>query len=228
LSGLENLLSLNGELYIKENPLLANLGGLNNLESIAGFLNISGNSSLTGLSELSNLTTIGGDLTISYNSMLTSLSGIHQIEAVSITGLTIYHNLALTTCAVKSICAYLELPNGSILIQQNGPDCANADEVMAICDTIGIDENNANIRLSVYPNPFNNLLSIDYFLTEACIISLTIINPLGQETAVLQNDPQISGDHHFRWDSGNLPAGIYNCRITTGRSVVSMKIVKLK
>jgi hypothetical protein len=37
-----------------------------------------------------------------------------------------------------------------------------------------------------------------------------------------------SGSHQVFWNTGNLPAGIYYCRLQAGERIVSNKIVKTK
>lgn len=78
LSGLNNVTSIGGGLYISYNNALLSLSGLDNLTSIEGDLLIEGNYSLTNLLGLINMTHIGGDLEILGGSNLGSLSGLNN------------------------------------------------------------------------------------------------------------------------------------------------------
>lgn len=81
-SGLENVVSIEGNLLIeRNNPNFSSLSGLENLTSIGGDLLIERNYNLINLTDLEDLTSIGGDLNISQNS-LDSLVGLENITTV--------------------------------------------------------------------------------------------------------------------------------------------------
>ncbi len=153
-SGLDNLTSIGGKLRIgpeilggtgtsiEPNTCLTSLTGLNSLTSIGGDLIIFGNGALTSIAELGNLTHIGGDLEIGFdgysglicgNSALNSLAGLENIDASSISDITIVNNIALSLCAVQSICDYLASPNGVVDIYGNATGCNNPPEVANGC-----------------------------------------------------------------------------------------------
>jgi hypothetical protein len=96
LSGLENIESVDGTLEIKDNTALTTLNGLENITSVGGSLYITGNTALTILSGLENITSVDGTLYITYNTALASLSGLENITSVSGT-LVISDNAALAS-----------------------------------------------------------------------------------------------------------------------------------
>lgn len=84
LQGLDQLVSVGGQLEISHHPLLTNLSGLGALGSI-GDLNISFCPLLTDLSSLSvldSIDTIDGDVIIAQNAALTSLGGLENIVSI--------------------------------------------------------------------------------------------------------------------------------------------------
>ena len=90
LSGLENITSIGGDLYIgvlstwKQggNDSLINLDGLSGLKSIGGNLYIGFNASLTSIEGLSNLTSIGGSLEIEGNASMPNLNGLENLTSI--------------------------------------------------------------------------------------------------------------------------------------------------
>ena len=82
ISGLANLQTITGYLYIRNNPLLPSLSGLDNVTSIGGYLLISNCDVLLNLNNLNNLLSIGDYLIISFNPALTSISGLINITSI--------------------------------------------------------------------------------------------------------------------------------------------------
>ena len=64
---------------------------------------------------------------------------------------------------------------------------------------------------NVYPNPFNNSISIEYQLKENTSATLTLFNHLAQVFGLLANEQQTKGIHWVQWNAKGLPAGIYYC-----------------
>ncbi len=152
LIGIEGLNSIGGDLEINANPL-SSLTGLDGVTSIGGGLYITGNYALSSLNGLEGLTSIGGVLQIHGNNSLTSLSGLDNLNAGSITNLSIIDNYSLSTCDVQSICDYLASPNGTVNIYNNETGCNNPPEVASGCG------------ISLPCLPYGNY----YFLTQADI-----------------------------------------------------------
>jgi hypothetical protein len=183
LNGLNVLTAIGGAVYIADNFALTSLTGLNNLTSIGGGLGISF-TALTSLTGLNALTSIGGELEISFtaltsltglnaltsigdhliiqnNDELTSLMGLGNIDAGSISWLTINYNDHLSSCEVQSICDNLASPNGPIYINNNATGCNSQAEVEDACASIGVEDLNPETSLTIYPNPTSTTLNIE-------------------------------------------------------------------
>jgi len=141
MSGLENLHFVGGTMDIEYNPALINLSGLEGLDSIGMGLTIHSNNQLDELDSLNHLVSINGKLLIDNNVDLNTLNGLENIDANSITDLTITANDDLTECAILSICNYLINPNGNVHITYNSSGCNNIQQVEADCIT-GIESQN--------------------------------------------------------------------------------------
>ncbi len=140
LAGLEGITFIAGELDISDNDNIVNLTGLEGLTTIGGQLFIYRNESLDSLTALYNLTSIGGELHVWYNNTLATLIGLENIDANTISNLFIRYNDYLSTCDVQSICDYLAAPNGTIDITGNSTGCNSQEEVEAACG-VGISRN---------------------------------------------------------------------------------------
>ncbi len=133
LTGLNNLLVIEGAVQIYSNNALISLDGLNNLGTIGGDLDIWYNPVLQNLNALENVVTIGGGLHISGNYALTSISGLGNIEEATITNLTITSNSSLSACDVKGVCDFIGSPNGNLSISCNAAGCNSSMEVKESC-----------------------------------------------------------------------------------------------
>jgi hypothetical protein len=79
-----------------------------------------------------------------------------------------------------------------------------------------------------WPNPFNSTTMIRYDVPQACKVSLTIFNLLGQRVATPFDGRQIAGSYAISWDAGHLPSGVYLCRMDAAGFVQTRKMVLVK
>lgn len=70
---------------------------------------------------------------------------------------------------------------------------------------VGLDQN--------YPNPFNPRTVIRFRLPVRSRVSLTVVNTLGQEVAVLVQGTLGEGVHLAEWDAADEPSGVYFCKL---------------
>ena len=106
LTGLDNVTSIGGVLFISENPALTSLTGLDNVTSIGGNLWIRENAVLTSLTGLDNLITIWGNLFIEDTEALTSLTGLDNVTSVG--NLLIWNNASLISLAGLESITFIE------------------------------------------------------------------------------------------------------------------------
>ncbi|MDP8207247.1 MAG: carboxypeptidase regulatory-like domain-containing protein [Candidatus Electryonea clarkiae] len=66
---------------------------------------------------------------------------------------------------------------------------------------------------SVYPNPFNSSVNINFVLPQTSIITAEIVDILGNSVAVIQHGKLGQGDHSFIWQANDQPSGLYFIRI---------------
>jgi len=79
-----------------------------------------------------------------------------------------------------------------------------------------------------YPNPFNPMTTIEFSLKNSGMVTLKVMNILGQEVATLVNNRKEAGSYRVTFDARNLPSGPYFYTISTNgfTSVKKMLLVK--
>ena len=84
-----------------------------------------------------------------------------------------------------------------------------------------------------YPNPFNPSTAIEYSLSIAENVKLSIYNLLGEEIQTLVNDFQAAGSYQVTWNAITgtglpAPSGIYLYRIETDGFVDTRKMILIR
>ncbi len=79
-----------------------------------------------------------------------------------------------------------------------------------------------------YPNPFNPTTKIKYSLGEMNLTTLKIYDVLGNEIASLVNSERSPGNYEVVFNAGKLSAGVYYCRLISGKFSEVRKLVLLK
>jgi len=82
LSGLNNIKTIEGRLFIQRNSKLTSLNGLQNIETVKEYIWISDNRSLLSLNGFKKITNVGEHLQIIENKSLVSLSGLTNLTKV--------------------------------------------------------------------------------------------------------------------------------------------------
>jgi len=87
---------------------------------------------------------------------------------------------------------------------------------------------NDYLFLSSYPNPFNPVTNISYFLPHSGATSVSVYNLLGKQLATLYDGYQTSGNHNLTLDASNYPTGLYFVQIVHENRSSFIKILLLK
>jgi len=87
--------------------------------------------------------------------------------------------------------------------------------------------------LQNHPNPFNPTTSIHFELNRNADVTLAIYDAAGTYVVTLASGPYARGPHDVTWNGsdaqGNrVGSGVYFCRLTTGATTLSRKMVLLK
>jgi photosystem II stability/assembly factor-like uncharacterized protein len=84
------------------------------------------------------------------------------------------------------------------------------------------------VLLSVSPNPFSQYAVIGFYLPYTAHVSIQIFNTMGAMVAELHNGQLPAGQQQFGWDAGDLPKGLYLCRVQVGKEKTTQKIIKIQ
>ncbi|MCX7611268.1 MAG: T9SS type A sorting domain-containing protein, partial [Ignavibacterium sp.] len=79
-----------------------------------------------------------------------------------------------------------------------------------------------------YPNPFNPKTTIGYVLKERSNVKLSVYNLVGEEVAILINEPQEQGYHRVDFEAKDLPSGVYIYKLSTDNFTSVKKMVLMK
>lgn len=79
-----------------------------------------------------------------------------------------------------------------------------------------------------YPNPFNPSTTINYSITGAGNVKLTVYDLLGNEIKTLVDEYKPAGNYSVQFSAGSLPSGTYFYRIQCGSYSAVKKMTVLK
>ena len=66
---------------------------------------------------------------------------------------------------------------------------------------------------STFPSPFTSTENIEFTVNNTELVDIKIYNLFGDEVGSAVHRTFSSGTHGIQWDAGNLPAGIYFCKM---------------
>ena len=93
------------------------------------------------------------------------------------------------------------------------------------CDEpVSIAENGALSFVTVYPNPANDFVMVQYYMQEAGALKLELTDVNGRQISVYKTEKN-SGLWEERYPLDNLAAGVYYLRLSTSNSIVTQKVV---
>lgn len=79
-----------------------------------------------------------------------------------------------------------------------------------------------------FPNPFNPVTSITFYIPEKINASLKVFDALGKEISVIFNGKIQEGKYTKFWNADNFPAGVYFCRLESESYSETIKLMLIK
>lgn len=79
-----------------------------------------------------------------------------------------------------------------------------------------------------YPNPFSGHTTIQYTLGSSGHVRLGVYDLTGREVRTLADEWLEAGGHAVDFDAAGLPEGVYVCRLTTGRIVLTRRMLLVR
>jgi hypothetical protein len=97
-------------------------------------------------------------------------------------------------------------------------------------EPLGIKEKiaNYNFDFTLSPNPVKSQAVISYYLSEKSRVNISIYNMTGVLVKTITDNYQNLGSHQLEFSVSDLNNGVYLCKMTSGNSSVTRKVVVLK
>ena len=103
------------------------------------------------------------------------------------------------------------------------------DEALLECNAINtsvaeIGNNSFNINL--FPNPAQNIVNVSYEMKESSLVTIDVINMMGETAQMVSNSVQNAGTNELQFDTEPLKDGLYLLRIQSnkGSQVVKFSV----
>jgi hypothetical protein len=91
---------------------------------------------------------------------------------------------------------------------------------------VGVEEFNANIEISVFPNPTNkDFTTLNIELEEKAMVNVALLNSLGQHVKEIFNGDLQPGENKLKIKASNLSEGLYFINITVNNKIISKKLI---
>lgn len=84
------------------------------------------------------------------------------------------------------------------------------------------------LKIKAYPNPARDYLNLDYTLAAKGEVVLEVYSIGGNQLLSRTFGQQQAGEYQYRWNTMNVPAGMYICRIRQNNEIVSEKVIVKK
>ena len=97
--------------------------------------------------------------------------------------------------------------------------------------TLNISDNNLPEDFGLiknYPNPFNPNTTIEYYLGESGLVTLSVYDINGKLIDSIVNTYQVSGKHSIIWQPNNISSGMYYINLVQGMNIDKMKLMFIK
>lgn len=227
LSKMDNAISLNGLSSLNEVNGRVKLKGISNLRDVdfieqlsdINDLEISNSDSITTLGNLDFASAVDSILIIG-NRGLTDISAIASIEQVN-SKIELSSNIQLRTCCpLIYLIDTVGIDESKVIVYDNDDYCETIDTARFYCqymDSIITSIDDLESKVLVYPNPADNIISIDGLEGTNRV---RIVSVLGQ--VVFYEEAYSNHQNSF---IGDLKSGIYSMEIQSGNKVHKVRLL---
>jgi len=115
---------------------------------------------------------------------------------------------------------------------------------LTLADTIGLWIKRGKVNLDIkspsnipptdyrlfrpYPNPFNPILTIEFYVPEYSKVKISVYDILGREVDVIMNGELPAGNYRKKWDGSSFASGVYFITMISKNYVKTEKALLLK
>lgn len=79
-----------------------------------------------------------------------------------------------------------------------------------------------------FPNPFNPSTTISFSLPSRLFVSIRIFDLRGREVTEIVSEEFPQGRYVRTWNAENISSGVYFCRLKTGASIITRKLIVMR
>jgi len=153
----------------------------------------------------------------------------HQLTSSSPTGNQWYLNDALIPGATAPVYTPAASGNYFVVVSDAITGCPSDPSNIITFLITGTDVYGPAGKISVYPNPFRDDLTMSYELQEPGSVKISLFDAFGKEVRMLVDDAhQPAGPYSIEIAGGNLEQGVYVLRIRSNQFTVTKKIIHTK
>ncbi len=84
----------------------------------------------------------------------------------------------------------------------------------------------SKFKVECNPNPFSEIVHLEFEIINSSLVNIQVYNTTGEKVAVLKDGFMTEGSHVVSWNAGDMPVGLYFCRVQCGDESRVMKIIK--
>lgn len=95
-------------------------------------------------------------------------------------------------------------------------------------DTTGVKEIVGLSSISLYPNPTNNNVNIEFNLNEKTSVVITVVDLTGKSVKTVANSEFTSGNNHISFSANDLNNGVYFVRMESETGSKTLRLVVVK
>ena len=93
---------------------------------------------------------------------------------------------------------------------------------------LSVKQPNTFSLVSIYPNPFNPVIDLQFNLNKTVDVELSIFDIQGKIITTIINGTLEKGYHSLTWYAGDMSSGVYICQLQSGNEIINKKIMLLK
>lgn len=179
----------------------------------------------------SEMTALGSDTTFSTFTFAPTTGFIHGQDGTFIdyagTGTNPAHMGQLRTFSAP-LNAYANMNVFIAFIGTSTDDnLISLDDVLirGTLSTIGINENENNLALSLFPNPATDNVQVNYTLTSETTVTINLYDVTGKLVATVSEGEQAQGRHFAHINTSSLAKGFYTVKVATAFGQSTSKLI---
>lgn len=161
-----------------------------------------------------------------YNLRALPSSGVSYIWEMAIGGDTTAGTATLNTNLDSTSVDCVQGGYYRVIVSGLNSGCTDTSRFILVPTCVGFYELSNEVRMTLMPNPANEVLNVSYYLNSAAVVSLSIIDLTGRKISEVINEPQTSGKHEHQIQLSRLTAGIYLLNFTNGYGSLNTRFAK--